>query len=78
MSKMKIPLEKQGLERSMMRGGAEATGICTSYKMSVKGCAEESMSLGSNLGEWRQTDGTQLYSKGKAAALNWQKSMAPT
>lgn len=58
---MKIPLEKQGLERSMMRGGAEATAVRTSYKMSAKGCAKEIVSLGSNLGEWRQTDGTQLY-----------------
>lgn len=38
---MKISLEKQGLERSMLGGGAEATGICMSYKKCAKGCAKE-------------------------------------
>lgn len=37
---MKTPLEKQGLERSMLREGAEATGVCMSYKKCAKGCAK--------------------------------------
>lgn len=42
---MKIPLEKQGLERSMLGGGAEATGVCMFYKKCAKGCAKEIVKL---------------------------------
>lgn len=43
---MKIPLEKQGLERSMLGGGAEVTGVRMSYKKCAKGCAKEIVKSG--------------------------------